>query len=763
MDSLLGKTIDSYQILEVIGRGGMGVVFKAIDTNLEKYVALKMIDPFLARDEGFVKRFKTEAKALAKLENPNIVSVYALRQTEAGLFMVMEYVDAKPLSNCIREDGPFSVKDTISIAKQLLNAIGHAHKVGVIHRDIKPSNILLCPDGRIKVTDFGLAKVVKQKGPSSTVTQTRAGTLYYMSPEQVKGLKNVDKRSDIYSLGMTVYEIMVGRVPFDKTDSDFTIQKKIVDGEIPSPVKFDATIPKKLTKIIQKSIDKDPDKRYQEADEMIEALNNFESDISHVQKSIKKPHGEKPVYKQPVFFLSALAVLLGGALIYSLVFSRPGVEQDKAFLSILTDPPDAQILIDDTEIGNSPLERFRIEKAGDIRLKVMKPGYAAVDTLLNIELGAAKTIEFALASAGSEKFSVTTSPSAANIYINNELIGSSPVNNFFLNPGQTNLRIQKIGYRLVDTTINIEKGKPNSFNFTLNSDIAGGQSGGLKITSNPSGANVWLNQEFVGTTPYEISELAVGSYRVLMRKKGFADYNQSVTITSNKTSTISRNLSPVGKLVVSSEPSGAEVLINGKTVGKTSHTIEQLEAGEHKLTIRKEGFKPFTLTIKIEADKTTTISEKLNPLMGKIEILVRPYGSIFINDQLKISDTNAPYVTELPGGSHNIRIVHPSLGTYTKKIDIVDESVKKYNIDFNRAIKLTVVSDPINCEIFLDGKTTGKTTPGLLRLGPGKHTIQVKRDGYQPSEEKVYSVEYSIYEGTADAEDRLNFSIQKIQ
>ncbi|MDP2364009.1 MAG: serine/threonine-protein kinase, partial [Ignavibacteria bacterium] len=187
MDSLIGKTIDNYRIIEVIGRGGMGVVFKALDTSLEKIVALKMIDPFLARDENFVRRFKTEAKALAKLENQNIVAVYALRETESGFFMVMEYVESKPLSQYLQENGPFNITDTISITKQLLNAIGHAHKVGVIHRDIKPSNILICDNGKIKVTDFGLAKVVEQKGPSSTVTQARAGTLYYMSPEQVKG------------------------------------------------------------------------------------------------------------------------------------------------------------------------------------------------------------------------------------------------------------------------------------------------------------------------------------------------------------------------------------------------------------------------------------------------------------------------------------------------------------------------------------------------------------------------------------------------
>ena len=203
MDQLIGKEIDNYKILEVIGRGGMGVVFKAMDMSLEKVVALKMIDPFLARDENFLQRFKTEAKALARLESANIVGVHALRETSYGLFMVMEYVKAKTISEWLREKSRFTIVETILIGRQIINAIGHAHKVGVIHRDIKPNNILLGEDKNVKVMDFGLAKVVQEDGTQMTVTHAAAGTLYYMSPEQVKGLKNVDKRSDIYSIGMT--------------------------------------------------------------------------------------------------------------------------------------------------------------------------------------------------------------------------------------------------------------------------------------------------------------------------------------------------------------------------------------------------------------------------------------------------------------------------------------------------------------------------------------------------------------------------------
>jgi len=158
MDTIIGRVVDNYKIMEVIGRGGMGIVFKALDMNLEKTVALKMIDPFLAKDENFLKKFKDEAKNLAKLDNHNIVNVYAFRETEFGLFMVMEYVQAKTISEWLREKGRFSVKETIDVTKQILNAIGHAHKNDIIHRDIKPNNIMLYENGNVKVMDFGLAK-----------------------------------------------------------------------------------------------------------------------------------------------------------------------------------------------------------------------------------------------------------------------------------------------------------------------------------------------------------------------------------------------------------------------------------------------------------------------------------------------------------------------------------------------------------------------------------------------------------------------------
>jgi eukaryotic-like serine/threonine-protein kinase len=720
MDTFIGKTIDNYRILEVIGRGGMGVVFKALDDNLDKIVALKMIDPFLAKDENFTRRFKTEAKALAKLENPHIVGVHALRNTEAGLFMVMEYVESRPLSHYLRENGPFNVKDTVSVLKQLLDAIGHAHQVGVIHRDIKPSNILLCDNGKVKVTDFGLAKVVQQKDGASTVTQTRAGTLYYMSPEQIKGLKNVDIRSDLYSLGMTLYEMLTGRVPFDKTDSDFTIQRQIVDGEIPSPIKFNAEIPKKFSKIIQKSINKDPEKRYQTAREMLDDVLVFEKDILSETKTKKKKSApkEKPKpalskggsakkYMKLISVFASFAILIAAGFLYFMLSSN-GNEQVVSLLSIVTNPDNAAIILDDVQIGNSPVENYKINNDKALNLKIKKEGYLTLDTSLILKKGS------------------------------NE-----------------NLKINLV--EIVEE-VSVQENEPKELATTANY-------GSLKITTKPGDASVFLNGKPSGSTPFENKMLEAGIYRLLIRKKGFIDINQSVKIVSDKVITLEKDLTPAVKFTVNSDPSDAEIIINDKPAGKTPYVNQQTVIGDYNVIVKKPGFKTGSEKIRIADNKADReINIKLEPLVAKVQILVRPFGSIYINEQLKVKDTNAPFSVDLPGGSHQLKIVHPTFGSAVRTINIVDDKPLKFNFDLSRVMKLTVISNPPNCEIFINDQSSQKYTPALLTFTPGRYKVQVKKDGYISSPvEKTYNIGSEIYEESKDREERIEFKLETVQ
>ncbi len=274
MDPMIGRKIEPYEIQEILGRGGMGVVYRARDSKLERDVAIKMMDLQYASDPNFLKRFQSEARALARLQDPNIVSIFSLLETPEGLCIVMEYVKGTTLAKLLVPQAALPIPRVITIFKQLLLALSHAHKEGVIHRDIKPANIIVGDGDRIKVADFGLAKVKQEF--AATATKGTAGTLYYMSPEQFRGLKEVDNRGDIYSAGMTMYECLTGKLPFGTEDSYFTIAQQVVHGQVPPPETMNLEIPGGLVAIVKRMIACDPKDRYQNAEDVVTDIEEFE-------------------------------------------------------------------------------------------------------------------------------------------------------------------------------------------------------------------------------------------------------------------------------------------------------------------------------------------------------------------------------------------------------------------------------------------------------------------------------------------------------
>ena len=273
--NLIGKVVDGYQIEEVLGRGGMGIVYKAVDTSLDRVVALKVMNPLLVANEQFFRRFKAEAKVLGRLKHPNIVGVFTLRHTEDYLFIVMEYVNGGTLMDLILHHEAIPWHNTLPIIQQTLNAVDYAHRQHVIHRDIKPRNILISRSGIAQVTDFGLAKIQDLSAATHALTKTgiTGGTLYYMPPEQLAGLTKVDHRGDIYSLGMTYYVMLAGRSPFEKLSSEFVVSKAIDAHDFPALGELDIDIPEPLVQIVMKAVEREPEDRYQSADEMLDDVN----------------------------------------------------------------------------------------------------------------------------------------------------------------------------------------------------------------------------------------------------------------------------------------------------------------------------------------------------------------------------------------------------------------------------------------------------------------------------------------------------------
>ena len=262
-----------YELIEKIGEGGMAVVYKGKDRLLNRYVAIKILRPEYTKDEQFIESFKRESQASARLSHPNIVGVYDVGKEGNIHFIVMELIEGKVLSEVIKEKGRIEYKEAINIIRQVASALSLAHKNQIIHRDIKPHNILITNTGVAKLADFGIAKAVSAAtivGGSNKIM----GSVHYFSPEQARG-SYVDERSDIYSLGIVLYEMLTGKVPFDG-DNPVSIALMHINDPMPSVIKEVPGIPPQLEKIINKATEKYQSNRYKDVDDMIRDLDDIE-------------------------------------------------------------------------------------------------------------------------------------------------------------------------------------------------------------------------------------------------------------------------------------------------------------------------------------------------------------------------------------------------------------------------------------------------------------------------------------------------------
>ncbi|MHB8904822.1 MAG: protein kinase domain-containing protein [Melioribacteraceae bacterium] len=309
MENLIGKTIDNYKVVSVLGKGGMGIIYKAYDTKLDRYVAIKMLNSQVNDKERFIERFKREAKNQAKLSHPNIVTVYGFIEYSDLLGIVMEYVEGESLEKVIERQGRFNLYDVIYIIKQLLLGIGYAHSKGFVHRDIKPSNIILNKEGITKIMDFGISKSLFDN--SMTKTGSKIGTVYYMSPEQIRS-EEVTNRSDIYSIGCTAYEMIVGEPPFD-FQSEYEVMDAHLKKNPPRVTDKMAGIPESVDKILQKALEKNPLNRYNTCEEMFIDVQELDNQVAKLTSYFKRNEPRSKRYK--FFAISAFVgftiVLIG--------------------------------------------------------------------------------------------------------------------------------------------------------------------------------------------------------------------------------------------------------------------------------------------------------------------------------------------------------------------------------------------------------------------------------------------------------------------
>ena len=315
--------LSGYKILKKIGSGGMGDIYLAEHEKLEKKVAIKSLHKNLATDPSFRERFSQEAKTHSKLDHPNIVKLLDYKERKDGLFLVMEYVDGKQLDEHIKKvTGPIPEEELTALFSQILDAFGYAHKIGLVHRDIKPSNIMIDKEGRIKVLDFGIAKMQEEE-KGLTKTGVQIGTAAYMSPEQVNA-KKVDKLTDIYSLGVTLYYMAVGKSPYDGETNTFSIQTKIVSESFPIARESYPGVSVRLEEIIKKATQKNKKYRYQNCENFRKDLNSEKVVVTEVLESSAKKEVVKKVMNIKKAYI--IMFILGWPLIYIILHFFVGFE-----------------------------------------------------------------------------------------------------------------------------------------------------------------------------------------------------------------------------------------------------------------------------------------------------------------------------------------------------------------------------------------------------------------------------------------------------
>ncbi len=314
-----GTTIaDRYEVIEELGRGGMGNVYRVVDKKINEEMALKLLHPVIATEKKTIERFKNELKLARKITHKNVCRMYDLNEEEGTPYITMEYVSGEDLKSVITMTGQLSVVRAVSIAKQICEGLAEAHHLGVVHRDLKSRNIMIDKEGNVRVMDFGIAHSLEAEG--ITGEGMMIGTPEYMSPEQVKGEK-VDQRSDIYSLGIVLFEMVAGKVPFEG-DTSLSITLKHKTEEPPNPQDFNAQIPEELSTMILKCLDKEKEKRYQNTGEVFSDLDKIEKEISTEEriptkrKTRRVPRGRR---FQTTWLVGIISVAVIAVLCYVLI------------------------------------------------------------------------------------------------------------------------------------------------------------------------------------------------------------------------------------------------------------------------------------------------------------------------------------------------------------------------------------------------------------------------------------------------------------
>lgn len=571
---MTGQDGRNYQILNTIATGGTAVLYKAIQTSLDRHVVVKRLHSHLISDPNFTKRFELEAKAAASLDHENIVRIIDFGSSHDNYYIVMEYIDGMSLKEIMGEHGAFDQELALLVAREVCLGLDHAHQGGIVHRDVKPANIMVTNDGQVKITDFGLAKL-HQSQTHQTVANTLLGTPLYMSPEQAIG-DNVDGRSDLFSLGTMCYEMITGTQPF-LGDNYAVVIQNIINGNIPQPSKLGKPIDGEIESIVMKALCKEPAKRFRTAIEMARAIETAlgQEKIASAKEKLRRlmkganvcdaePEPvSRPRRARARRIVPTLITAAAAAAAAAIILLNPGsIDTMRIRLNTLLSPDPM-----------APVPEHQLARHSDMF------GPAGF-----IEVPLEQGLDSTPAEPSSTAVADSTLPAAAPA----ELPLEAPVE---------------------------EKPVEDPEPLAVEQEQPAPAVGYLDIVVQPE-AMIYIDGErrSHGTHIGPV-ELSAGSHEILCEREGYREYSESISIKKGEMSKRSILLQPVtGSVHFDMEP-GVMVYVNGNYKGLTPMGRPlSLPSGSCQIELKKAGHTSWSSEVYIPPDEVVWLSIKLTPL-----------------------------------------------------------------------------------------------------------------------------------------------------
>lgn len=679
-------TVGRYEITGELGRGAMGVVYKAKDPTIGRTVALKTmrLDVHGLESAEMVRRFQNEARAAGLLSHPNIVTIYDAGEQDGIFYIAMEFIQGTTLHELLNEQRILPADDIVQYSRQICRGLDYAHSHGIVHRDVKPANIMITANGMVKIMDFGIAKA----GGSMTSTGQVLGTPNYMAPEQVKG-KLLDGRSDLFSFGVILYEMLTGEKPFVGQNVT-TIIYKIVNESPIAPRDLDVTVHPGLSAIVTKALAKSPEERYQSGAELVHDLENYKTAGAQMHAtSVLPAYTASPANGKPSV-TSAMAsaaektvvlpVKVSGNTVRTAAATAPARAPVRRPMPVLRKP-------------KFTVPKFRVHLGG----KKFVPGTILAVLLLGSLMGALayhrtrtqmRQLESAVKDqAESQREAALRQqqdvlPEIVNPKPDVSIAPDTTVKYF-----KTSQPAARQTLIAADTATPVQP-KPQKATSSPNQVYT--QQSEIKFTSNPDGAKVeidgWSEPNWV--TPFTASNLAAGFHLVSFTKAGYLTQSRGVETAAGKSLQMSADLAPaLSTIVVSSNPQGANIWLDGKDTGRVTPAQLTVDKGPHRVLVRKAGFKDAVSDENLSEGQTIS------------------FTPVLLSQGQRAED----------GASNSL--LHRLFGAET--------------VPDGKGL-VHVRTEPEGATIIVDGRVAPKKTNAHWPADPGVYTILLQMDGYKP-------------------------------